>query len=85
MNKNKIIAKQAELIAHLHDIMSNYDDVDNTDIEIVEELESELSALKSEPEEEMYPASFVQWFADNEPWHGMIKRAFDYWKSNKPK
>jgi len=38
---------QAELIAHLQDILSNYiGDISNTDIEIVEELEQSISQLQ---------------------------------------
>ena len=113
MNKDKIIAKQAKLIKktnrlleYLNDSIMNGEDADYEEVmdhklSKIKQLESELAQLQSEPEEDMYPASFVEWVIDPDNVFyedGVyyvcdatmekgctLKKAFDYWKSNKPK
>jgi len=85
--QERIIEKQAELIS-IYKLYANYDSP------YIHDLESELSALQSEPEEEIYPKEFVEWLHYRcfiqmdyetliEVHEFTLHDLFEYWKTRK--
>lgn len=100
MNKDKVIAKLIEIIYHVGGFgpidsrRSINDELKFSECQECLKFESELSALQSEPEEEMYPEEFVKWYVTEGQFNyrfgvgqvlNPLAEAFDYWKSNKTK